>query len=614
MSAEPEVQSEHAPGDGCQQKRVEAVAITPPKTLRRRMASFAEAGERKTRYSLPEELHSASPVGYRRRVALSREEAEDALQLLSLERPSGFGPVEAIEEGELFEECALGVMSARQSTNFRGHRQVSFGPEDSVRLAHVLRSLGHLDAPVLDNVAYTHVVLSRPYRTPFTLLLTLIGHKPVKSLLTVPYRALRKKFWHEDDIPSVGYLQQLHVGILADAMERAAVVASCGRRRAQVFSAPFCSEPRRKENRPMLRAIEEMCGLTSAERAQGWRVALVAQVGGALPGEEVSLSRELCRKIGANLMAFRSERIQPGSNADESAPEEYQHDQGMVVPEELTVMAGRAAYNAFAHWTGCDRERAKRLMMLERIDVRTPAGQARIHEVQRGLDEVTDRVIATLPTWADLPVGRAFSRNAERGRKAFGLAGQRIYIGGLSRREVARAGLDWDQCVRAIGACAARSGLVAELMGVMELPEGCDLLAGLCLMAGPVNQNDIGKAFYGQPDLLAKTFEGRDPTSLLVWTLKAKTVADPIGNEEQLMNPRRQGKLVDLRPGPHEVVQMARGGRLEPMRRRGEKVNAERAFGDVNNFVVDPKGRGISGNKGAAWPERWRQEAVWEVT
>src|SRR5690554_1181556 len=157
MSAQPEVQSIADHADDRQQKPVEAVAIAPPKTLRRRLAEFAKHGERKTRYSLPEELHTASPVGYRKRVALSRDEAQQALQLLALERPSGFGPVAALEEGELFEECALGVMSARQSTNYRGHQQVTFGPDDSRRLSHLLRSLGHLDAPVLDNASYTHV-------------------------------------------------------------------------------------------------------------------------------------------------------------------------------------------------------------------------------------------------------------------------------------------------------------------------------------------------------------------------------------------------------------------------------------------------------------------------
>ena len=42
-------------------------------------------------------------------------------------------------------------------------------------------------------------------------------------------------------------------------------------------------------------------------------------------------------------------------------------------------------------------------------------------------------------------------------------------------------------------------------------------------------------------DLLQSAYPDAAPTSLLVWTLKAKTVADPIGNEEQLMNPKRKG-------------------------------------------------------------------------
>ncbi|MFU8803968.1 MAG: hypothetical protein ACNA8W_09190 [Bradymonadaceae bacterium] len=597
--------------DARQQKRVEPVLIPVPDVVASRDAVFAEPGERRTRYSLPLALQSPSPVGFRTRVSLTKEEAEQALILLSLERPSGFGKAGDVTEAELFEECSLGILTARQSTNYRGHRQVSFGPEDSGRIAHILRSLYHLDGDVLEGAAYTHVVLSRPYRTPFTLLLTLIGHRPGLSLFTVPIRALRKRVQHIDDIPTIGYLQQLHVGILADAMERAAVIASCGKRRAQVFSAPFCSEPRRRDNRPMIRALEELCGLSAAERAQGWRVALVTQVGQALSHEEIEIDRPLCRKLGANLMAFRSERIQPGVNQEDKAPESYQGRQEMNVPDDLTVMAGRAAYNAFSHWTGCDRERAKELMLLERIDVLTPGGKERIREVRKMLDSVTDKVMKNIPLWADLPVGRAFSRNAERGKKAFGLAGQRIYIGGLSKKEIEAEGLDWEASVRALGAAASRSGLVAELMGVTELPKGCDLLAGLCLMAGPVNQNDIGKSFFGDVDLLHRQFGDRDPTSLLVWTLKAKTVADPIGNEEQLMNAARQGKLVDLRPGPHDVVSIRHRGVLWPMRKREERVNTERAFGDMDNFVTDPDHREVPGNRGSQWPKAWREEVLW---
>ena len=175
----------------------------------------------------------------------------------------------------------------------------------------------------------------------------------------------------------------------------------------------------------------------------------------------------------------------------------------------------------------------------------------------------------------------------------------------------AAAGVGWGHAVQAAGAAASRSALYCELMGCVDIPEGCDLLAGVCLMAGPVNQNDIGKQFYGLPDLLAGAHPSADPTSLLVWTLKAKTVADPIGNEEQLLNTQRKGALVDLRPGPHEVARLRAGGRLAPMRRRAGRVNAERAFADVDNFARAPDGAPIPGNRGSAWPATWAGAPVW---
>ncbi len=120
-------------------------------------------------------------------------------------------------------------------------------------------------------------------------------------------------------------------------------------------------------------------------------------------------------------------------------------------------------------------------------------------------------------------------------------------------------------------------------------------------MAGPVNQNDIGKSFYGAKDLLAGEFPHRDPTSLLVWTLKAKTVGDPIGNEEQLMNAKRKGALVDLRLGPHEAVFVRKDEQIIAFRSRNGQVSNERAFGDVGNFVTDPAGEHIPGNTGDRW-------------
>jgi hypothetical protein len=138
-------------------------------------------------------------------------------------------------------------------------------------------------------------------------------------------------------------------------------------------------------------------------------------------------------------------------------------------------------------------------------------------------------------------------------------------------------------------------------MGVVELPGDCDLLAGISLMAGPVNQNGIGKSFYGQEDILKSAFPDKDPTSLLVWTLKSKTIADPIGNEEQLMSHDRKGALVDLRPAPHEVVFIKTKDGVNPFRKRGSKTSNERAFYDVGNFVRSPYSEEIPGNEGEAW-------------
>lgn len=593
------------------QKPISLVRIPPPPPPHRvrRDARFAADGEKRGRYHLPAELVSASPVGFRTRIPLTTDEAAEAALLLSLEPPPAFTGGGAPTEGELFEEASLGLLTARQSTNYRGHRQVTLGPEDSATLAGLLRKLDGLDGAVLDGAAYTHVGLSRPYRTPFTFLLTFIGHAPVASLVTVPLRAWRKKFHHADDIPTIGYLQHLHVGVWADAIERAAVIASGARRAANVLMRPFSGAEAQAKNAAVLREIEALVGLSAQDRAAGWRVALVAQVGEV--AEPVRIRPDTCRKLGANLLAFRSERIQPGVNAEDKAPPQYRARQPMDVPDALTEMAGRAAYNAFCRWTRVDRERAKELLLLERIDVLTPTGKERLRAVRTELEEITDRIVSDLPLWADLPTGKALSRNAARGKKAFALTGQRIYVGGLSRREIEAAGVDFHHAVRAFGAAAARSALVAEIAGCIDLPADCDLLGGICLMAGPVNQNDIGKAFQGRQDLLAGAFPGRDPTSLLVWTLKAKTVADPIGNEEQLLNAAQKGALVDLRPGPHEVCAVRVGGRVEPLREQEGRVNAERAFGDLGNFVTDPDGVEIPGNRGEPWPAALRERPVW---
>jgi hypothetical protein len=612
-------------------KPIEFVPIAPPPAEQRvrRPTAFAAAGDKRSRYTLPEQLSSSSPVGFRTRVSLTSSEAQWLLQASSLPRPATFSAPTDITEQRLFDEASLSVLVARQSTNFRGWRDVVVGGDDAAVVAGLLREIrspgaspgdrivntirarsarnGTSQAAVLDNASHVHVVLSRPYRTPFTMLLTFVGHKPVQSLLTVPLRALRKKFLHEDDIPTVGMLQQLHLGVLADAFERGVVVASAGRARAQVHAAPVT--PTTSTGKAALKKLEALVGLSDADRREGWHVALVTQVGN-VDDSSLHIDAQTQQRLGAALVSLRSERIQPGVNNEDAAPAPYKTRQDMDVPDALTEQCGRALYNAFAHFTGLSREHAKQLVILERIDVLTPNGKERLRSIRSDLEEVANLVINNLPQWVDLPMGRALSKNTARGKKAFALAGQRIYVGGVSRREVLKAGIGFDHAVRAFGAAASRAALVAEVSGTTEIPEGCDLLAGICLMAGPVNQNDIGKTFFGHKDLLDGVANGRDPTSLLVWTLKAKTVADPIGNEEQLMNPARKGVLVDLRPGPHEVVAVRAAGRVQPMRKQEGRTNQERAFSAAGNFVVDDNGTDIPGNRGVAWPRAWADAVV----
>ena len=593
------------------QKPVQLVPIPPPPPEQRvaRGARFAAEGEKRDRHHLPELCDTTSPVGYRRRLSLSRAEGQAALALLSLERPLAFVPGPAPIEQELFEEASLGLLSARQSTNFRGHRQITLGPADSARAAALLQKMEGLEAPVLDGASLTHVGLSRPYRTLFTWFLTFVGHKPLMSLGTVPARAWRKKQQGGVDIPSISWLQHLHVGIWADAMERAALLASGGRRRANVFFGPFSGAETRARNAIPLTGLEALIGLTPAEKAQGWQIALVGQVG-TVEGPPL-LDPALCRKIGANLLAFRSERIQPGINTDDRAPACYRTRQDTDIPDALATEIGRASINAMAHWTGLSRPAARELLLLERVDVLTEQGKLRVRELRNELAEITDHVVKGLPLWADLPTGRQLSKSATAAKRAFALAGQRIYIGGVDPADAAAHGLSTERAVRAIGAAAARAALTTEITGCTEIPEGCDTLAGICMMAGPVNQNDIGKQFYGYKDLLHPAYPHKEPTSLLVITMKAKTVTDPIGNEQQLMDPRQKGSLVDLRPGPHEVVDLLIEGNRQPMRSRAGRLNAERAFGDQDNFVADPDGREIPGNRGAPWPRAWRTEAPW---
>jgi hypothetical protein len=73
------------------------------------------------------------------------------------------------------------------------------------------------------------------------------------------------------------------------------------------------------------------------------------------------------------------------------------------------------------------------------------------------------------------------------------------------------------------------------------------------------------------------------------------------------MNEKRKGSLVDLRGGPHEIVEVVVGKTRTPLRSANGQFNQERAFGDQGNFVSSPKGKPIPGNQGETWPV----ESLW---
>jgi hypothetical protein len=173
-----------------QQKQPEVVSITPPpkeQQVSRRAYPYPQ-GHKRDRYALPSQLESSSPIGYRTRISLSMEDAQAYMPLLTLTPPQSF--VEGMDppsEQSLFEESSLGILSSRQSTNFYGQKQRTLVGDDHVKITQLLSQLKG-NSPVLNQATYTHVILSRAYRTPFTMLLTLAGHKPVLSLLSVPWR------------------------------------------------------------------------------------------------------------------------------------------------------------------------------------------------------------------------------------------------------------------------------------------------------------------------------------------------------------------------------------------------------------------------------------------
>lgn len=72
-----------------QSKPLKAIVVQPPSAAQRfqRMADFADPDQKKSRYNLPSSLKSSSPIGYRHRISMSKEEVESILPMLSLTPP-----------------------------------------------------------------------------------------------------------------------------------------------------------------------------------------------------------------------------------------------------------------------------------------------------------------------------------------------------------------------------------------------------------------------------------------------------------------------------------------------------------------------------------------------
>ena len=82
---------------------VTLVPVKPPEAefQVRRSARWPVEGEKPNRYHLPRRVETASPVGYRVRVSLTAEEAQQAQPLLCSRHPQDQGDADPVLEGEL---------------------------------------------------------------------------------------------------------------------------------------------------------------------------------------------------------------------------------------------------------------------------------------------------------------------------------------------------------------------------------------------------------------------------------------------------------------------------------------------------------------------------------
>ena len=176
---------------------------------------------------------------------------QEALERLGAKR------VEATLLAALLEDDALGTQDIVQGTGLRQ-------PEVSVGM-QVLRGRGWVEAEAIPRKGkgrpmhqYRLVAKPAAVRKHYADQ----GKEAIQAYKDA-IAVLEKKLKFIDDIPTIGYLPHLHVGILAEAMERAAVIASKGTRRGLAFMAPFCGE-HAKANTSVIRELESICGLSPA--------------------------------------------------------------------------------------------------------------------------------------------------------------------------------------------------------------------------------------------------------------------------------------------------------------------------------------------------------------
>ena len=206
-------------------------------------------------------------------------------------------------------------------------------------------------------------------------------------------KGVEKKYRFVDDIPTIGYLQWLHLGILAESMERAAVIASSGQRRANVLMAPFCDDNAQSQNAQVIKDIEARIGLTSSDKAKGWQIRMITQVG-CVKGT-LDISQELYQRSVQTCLRFAQSAFSQGSTKRTRPLLNITKGRTWMSASLSLRMPAAPHTTRFHRWTGIERKRCKALLLNERVDVLTDGGKERLREIE---SSSTKSQTSSLPT------------------------------------------------------------------------------------------------------------------------------------------------------------------------------------------------------------------------